>query len=697
MKFSLKALLMTGTALAAAFPSTAMANEAGDDVETILVVAARESRTSKGATNLPLDLMETPQSVTVIGRDFMERFGLKDVNKLLNLTTGVNVEEVETDRTYYNARGFDIKSMQVDGIGLPFNWNVVGALDTVIYERVEVIRGANGLLTGTGNPSGTINYVRKRPTNDFQAYGEASFGSWDRKRLEVDVSGPLTESGSWAGRFVGAVESGDSYLNLYENDRTVFYGVIDGQLGDNATVTFGFTQQDNKSDGVLWGALPMLDASGKQTEFDVSSSTSMNWTFWNTKSKTAFAELTYLLPAGWEAKAVVTWNQYDEPSELFYTYSSPAYDSETGLGLYGYPGKYFAGSERWLLDATLTGDLQIGGRAHEMVFGINAAHSDSIYDQEDAPFTDPAWGALPSFPGWSGNEIGRPDFANETRQGDWTDKVARFYGAGNFHLSDSLSLIAGFNAIHVKTEGVSFDEPMDREEDKISPYVGVTWSVLENVNLYASYSDIYEAQSETDAFLKPLGAAVGKSYEAGVKAEWFDKRLYTSFAIFKADQDNFAEWVGYNDDGIGYYKGIDIRSKGFEIEAAGRISEDWTIQAGYTDFSLKDPDGNQSRTFIPRKTFNLGTSLEVPMIEGLSLGGTLKWQEAMHLEAAGGTIRQKAFTLISLTAAYDVTENVEIGFNVDNLTDEKYLTSLYWDQAFYGAPRNVMARLKVRY
>jgi outer-membrane receptor for ferric coprogen and ferric-rhodotorulic acid len=99
-------------------------------VEEILVTARRENRTSKGATGLNLGLAETPQAVTVIDRAFIDTFGLDEANQVLGLTVGVNVEAVETDRTYYNARGFDIKSMQVDGVGLPFNWNVVGALDT---------------------------------------------------------------------------------------------------------------------------------------------------------------------------------------------------------------------------------------------------------------------------------------------------------------------------------------------------------------------------------------------------------------------------------------------------------------------------------------------------------------------------------------------------------------------------------------
>jgi outer membrane receptor for ferric coprogen and ferric-rhodotorulic acid len=127
------------------------------------------------ATGLDMSLRETPQSVTILTRPGSSDFGLTNVNDLLAQVTGVNVEKVETDRTYYNSRGFDITNFQVDGIGLPLIWGIqFGDLDTVLFDRVEVVRGANSMMTGTGNPSATINYVRKRPTEDFQATGGCS-------------------------------------------------------------------------------------------------------------------------------------------------------------------------------------------------------------------------------------------------------------------------------------------------------------------------------------------------------------------------------------------------------------------------------------------------------------------------------------------------------------------------------------------
>src|SRR5690606_23735201 len=109
---------------------------------------------------------------------------------------------------------------------------IVGDLDTAIYERVEVLRGSNGLITGLGNPSGTVNYVRKRPGNERAMDTTLMMGRWNTKRIVTDMSTPLTQSGRWAARFVGVYQDKESWLNLYGNERIVGSLVVDGQIGD---------------------------------------------------------------------------------------------------------------------------------------------------------------------------------------------------------------------------------------------------------------------------------------------------------------------------------------------------------------------------------------------------------------------------------------------------------------------------------
>jgi outer membrane receptor for ferric coprogen and ferric-rhodotorulic acid len=142
---------------------------------------------------------------------------------------------------------------------MPNDWGIsTGAMDAFGYEKLEVIRGANGLLTGVGNSAGTINYVRKRPTNETEGKVGVKIGSWGERRVEFDYSTPFTESGTWAGRVAVAREEGDSYLRDFKPERTFGYAVIDGQVGDNGTLTLGYSWQQADTTGNMWGALPFV-------------------------------------------------------------------------------------------------------------------------------------------------------------------------------------------------------------------------------------------------------------------------------------------------------------------------------------------------------------------------------------------------------------------------------------------------------
>lgn len=688
--------LVTGALASLALPTHAQDATAP---QQILIQAAREQRSSKGATGLDLSLAETPQSITVFDRATLDAFGLDTVNGALRQATGINVESTETDRTYYNARGFDIRSFQVDGVGMPFDSLIVGALDTALYERIEIVRGANGLLTGTGNPSGTVNYVRKRPTNGLQASAQATLGSWNRKRLEADVSTPLVAGGQWAMRVVAVGEDKDGWLQHYGHRRGVLYGVVDGQLGDDATLTFGVTRQDSRSRGVLWGALPLLYSDGTQSDFDPSATTTQRWTYWNVKTDSAFAELTLRLGADWRLRSELRQERMDEASELFWTYPS-VIDRASGAGIYGWTGKFDQATRRTLSDTSLAGRFRVFGREHEVTLGLSLARSRTDYLSHPDPVlaADAAAYPMPAFPGWTGDEVARPAFGPAELSARWHEHLYRLYGATRLNLADTVKLVLGFNAVDADKQGFSFGTPANQNERAVSPYVGATWRVSDAVNAYASYSDIYQPQSTVDRALQPVGSARGKSYEAGVKSEWFERRLLATLAVYQARQDNLEQFVGYTGtDFTAYYEGVSVEARGWELELSGRPLPSLQLNAGFTQTALKDPQGGRARPFIPRHSLKLMAQWRVPGARGLELGASARWQDATYVDLAAGRVSQGAYAIAGLQASYPLGDRLKLSAGIDNLTDRKHLASLQYDQAFYGEPRNVNLRLAWTY
>ncbi len=691
MKVTPLAVACAACSISISFPFLSQRAEAqAAQVEEIIIKAIRDDRKSSGATGMDLSAFETPQSLSILDATTLTDFGLEDINSLLRMAPGVNVDATETDRTYYNARGFDITSMHVDGIGVPFGELIVGDLDTAIYDKVEVIRGSNGLITGLGNPSGTVNYVRKRPGNEFDASTVISAGRWNDQRLVADVSTPLSASGRWAARFVGVYQDKDSWLDHYSNERHVGSLVIDGQLTQSLTLAVGYTRQDNNSDGVLWGAAPIIYSNGVQADFDVSTTTTMDWTYWNTRTETAFAELGWQLADNWNLSTSATRTDYEDNSELFYVYWNTGLDADTGLGMYAYPGKYDDAQETLVWDSRLQGTFTAFGREHQLNLGLSMADSVSGAMQHAALS---GFDVMPAFPGWQGNEVLRPAWAAPTQSAQEEMTLNRLYGSVLLSMTDRLSLILGVSKVDYKNRGVSYGVSTDSDEDGGSPYAGFTWELLDNVNVYGSFSDIYKPQYYLNENLQPLGSAEGKSYELGLKKQ-FDNSMLASVALFKTEQQNLQEFVAYTENfTYALYRGINVEAKGVELEVAGNVTEALRLQAGFTHLALKDPNNNDARTFIPRNSFKLLAAWSPQWPIDLDIGLSMRWQDDIYFDSTYGRISQDSYSVLGGYVSYAVSDTIKLSLNLDNATDKKYLSSVKYEQSYYAAPRSYSVSL----
>lgn len=643
----------------------------------------------KTATKMDLSLRETPQSVSVVTRTKMDDFRLTGINEVLESTTGVTVEQTETDRVYYTARGFDITNFQQDGLGVPLTYTIdYGNADTALYDRVEVVRGASGLMSGAGNPSATINLVRKRPTDEFRASVTTSSGSWDNYRLEGDVSGAINDR--VGARAVLVQQTKGSYLDNYSQDKSVLYGITDIRLAEETVLTIGASREDTRSNSPMWGSIPLLYSNGIQTDFDVSTSTAADWSFWDMTEDNAFVELAHALDDNWQLLAVYRHASTDDTAELFYQFG--ALDMATGQGLFGWPGRYETELDQDMFDVYVTGNFTLAGREHDVVAGVAHAKSDLQQDE----LTDPAYGfpAIGNFNGWNGN-IARPDFVTPGDGADFSDEESGAYVAGRFRLADPLSLVTGARVVDWESEGASYGAAQDmKETGRVIPYAGLVYDIDEHWSAYASYTETFMPQPEEDASGRRLDPADGDSQEIGVKSAWFGGRLNLSLAVFAASHDNLAQYAGF-DPGTGksFYTGEDYESDGFEIELAGELAPGLEAAIGYTSLTIEDSNGNDARTYIPAEMLRSSFSYRLPQRESVKIGARVDWQD----ETTSGLAGQDSYVLVDTFVSYDISNHLNASLNLNNLTDEKYFNSLQWEQAFYGAPRNVMASLTWKY
>ncbi|AYV14488.1 TonB-dependent siderophore receptor [Shewanella algae] len=676
------------------------------------------SRNIDTATGLGLSLQETPQSVSVMTAEQIQDQGLNTVVDVVNNTVGLSSTKTDNVRRGFMARGFSVKNYQVDGV--PLTWSLgadsgEAVSDVSIYERVEVVRGATGLMTGAGDPSASINLVRKHADSaELKGYVDVAAGSWDKKQITADVSNGLNEAGTIRGRLVAKYEKSESFQNLYEDNKTILYGVIDSDITDNTLLRVGGSYNHSDPKGAMWGALPAVFSDGTATNWDVSDTTGADWTGWETTNTNYFANLNHYFSNGWEL--VVNYNrmEYDKTTKLIYM--SGLLDKDTGTGLVGQRYHSYGESNSNNFDVQLKGDYELFGQQHEFVTGALYSKQKAFADTYE-PIRDNMNGydakVVDNFYDWQNSLFDEPEWSTtandrQTKGQELDTEQKGFYAATRLSINDDFKLIAGGRVSSWNQEGVSYGTATNYGDDGVFvPYVGALYDLTQGQRLYGSYTEIFNPQNKLDANGELLNPLEGKAYELGLKSSYFDDRLHTTAAVFFIEQDNLAtidpNFTPTADQKTAYYGAQGTESKGFEFEVVGEPVDGWNISAGYSQFQAEDAKGNKVATTSPRKQFKLFTTYQfVDALPELTVGGGVNWQSKSYAESSSTLIEQDSYALVNLMARYQLAENMSLQANVENLFDEKYYaymsaSTLAYSVYHYGDPRNFTVSFNYRF
>ncbi|MFP6860722.1 TonB-dependent siderophore receptor [Pseudomonas sp.] len=290
--------------------------------------------------------------------------------------------------------------------------------------------------------------------------------------------------------------------------------------------------------------------------------------------------------------------------------------------------------------------------------------------------------------------------------GEYEDQQKSLYSAARFSLTDELTFIAGARAITLKTEGFSYGNDRKRKNDKILPYAGLVYDLSDEYSVYASYTEIFNPQKEEGADRQRLDPIEGENYELGIKGELLDGKLNVSAAVFKTKQSNVAESLRFDPvSGKQLYDGADYLSEGYEVEVSGEVLPGLQVMGGYTYVDIQNADHSHGRTYAPKHMLRASTVYRIPQHPQLKVGANLSWQDDIYrsislADGSGGRIEQDDYAVVGLMAAYDIDPNWSVSANLNNLnnlTNEKYLSSLYWEQGFYAAPRNASMTVSWKY
>lgn len=675
------------------------------------------------ATRLNLSMRETPQSVTVITSQRMQDQGLKTVNDVVQAAPGLTYRRFGPERASFYARGMYVDNIMYDGLPVGLDSSNLSqdllATDMAIYDRVEIVRGATGLVQGAGNPSAAINLVRKRPTEMPQVSLGMSAGSWDRYRAELDASGPLSEDGSLRGRAVVAAQDYGSYKRGESSDGQTFYGILEKDLNASTTLTLSALHQENRLHGNGFTGLP-VGRDGSDLGLPRSTSYAHDWEHWNKTTNSAFLGLDHRFDNGWRMHLSAYYAQADVDMLGHYLSYSIA------TGKYSQLGARNAHKEKQSsVDLYANGPFDLLGRTHELVLGASYRNVDFDGDSRqglvlnsnlDLYNFDPSAVAKPNIPlrDWMDAKISQQSVYATTRL-NLADRLKLILGGRLdwFGYDDTVNTYPNFAS---NTPSVSAHNRYS-VNNQLTKYAGLVFDLNDQHSLYASYTDIFKPQNYLDASNNLLDPVVGNNYEIGIKGEYFGGALNASAAVFRMDQKNRAfrstdqtQCAGYPTVAC-YSAAGEVRSQGVEFELQGAITPNWQVGLGYTvAIARYRKDANPSNvgelfdTDTPRHLFKLTTMYRLPGdLHRWRIGGSIYRQDRIYNQGTTSgvpfRITQGAYTVTDLVVGWQATPKLDVQLNINNVFDKKYYNALSGSVSFpsnvYGEPRNAM--LSARY
>jgi len=716
LPLSAAVMLALNPLYAVAQPENLGSSGDNDNIEEITISGKYSvSQSLDTATGLGLSLLETPQSVSILTRERMQDQNITSILDAVNNAVGVTSEEVDNVRNSFSSRGFSVDSYQIDGV--PTSWSLGGdsgetVADTAIYERIEFVRGATGLLTGVGDPSASINLVRKHADSaELTGYVDVATGSGGLQRLTADISSGLNEEGTIRGRVVARTLTGDSHVDYYEDNKEVFYGVLEADVTDSTLFRVGASYQHSDPKGTVWGLMPAFFSDGTRTDWDVSKTTATDWNRWETTNTNFFASVNHILDNGWEIIANYNTIKYEKETRLLYV--SGVLDKDTGAGLQAQRYRSDGESKQDSFDIQLKGDFTLFDQQHEFVVGaLHSQHDADTFAQKPiGGFTD-GWGydyvLVDNFYDWG--SLQEPEWEDQrTQTQDMSTEQRGYYAATRIAASDNLKFIVGGRLATWLRKGFDWGGDVDYgDKNEFIPYVGALYDITSQHRVYASYTEIFKPQSERTATGELIEPLVGKSAEIGLKSSFLDDRLHTTVSIFNLEQDNVAQidtdFVGTPVQTTAYITAQGTKSAGFEVEVVGQPVDGWNIIAGYSQYKAEDADGKDINTDNPTKQFKLFSTYQFNGdLAGLTIGGGLNWQNETYSTGTNpvgvaGRFTQDAYVLANLMARYEFTNALSTQFNVANITNETYYTQVGYFSSFrYGTPRNYTVSVNYKF
>lgn len=657
------------------------------------------AKRSATATKTDTALRETPQAITVVTRDEMDDLGAQSLQDALSYAAGVRSEPYGLDlrSDYAVVRGSSAVYYR-DGLRNNIGFNG-GRLDPYALERVEVLRGPSSMLFGQGSTAGVINTVSKRPLAQAQHEVGTVLGNHDRKQVQFDTTGPLTDDGQWLYRVVALGRDGDTQVDHVPDDRALFAPSLTWLPNDDTSITLQAFWQKNNSGSTQsflpWSGTVLSNPNGhvptnrfvSEPGFDENDTEMLNlgWL------------IEHCLDDQWTFRQNLRYLHYTLDLQQLYPNiygatpdsTDPFLDPQKRVVPRAIWAQYLT-TRGWQSDQNFEGLFSHGRFEHRLLVGFDY----SRYRQEQSTFFgfgepldlyDPVYTGVADFEPF-----------------DSPDLVQRQTG---FYLQDQITfdrnwiLVAGLRYDHAESK--SDGQPRDNDYE-LTKRIGLMYAADNGLSPYLSYSESFTPVAGidpvTNSHYKPMR---GKQWEAGLKYEPPGRDMMFSAAVYDLKEENRLVPGGP----LNQLQLSTSHNQGVELEARGSITSQLEIIANYNYIDLyRGLEGTPKHQASVWSKY----SFAVAGIPGFSTGVGVRYMSDFkdHSTAPssvppGGsrfdTPTTPSLTLVDAMAAFE-QGGWRYAVNVNNVEDKTYTSICYArGDCFYGARRTITGSVTYRW
>jgi catecholate siderophore receptor len=668
------------------------------DCRTIIVTGASTGYVAQDivtATKTDTPLIDVPQSVHVVTRQQLDDQAQYSLGEVLRYVPGTTVGQGEGNRDQITLRGQNTTA----------DFFLDGVRDDAQYyrglyniERVEILKGPFALIFGRGGGGGIINRVQKTPVAEavFAATRASlnSFGGWD---VSADLNSPLGNS--------AAVRINATYEKL-EGDRRF----VDGRryawnpylaVNLNEAWKLGLSYEYVNDDRVTDRGVPSIATAPGRPNAPIRGFNRVFFGVPGVNRTTLEAQIVKARLDGEVADnlkftSTLLYGDYDK---LYVNaFANGAATSLTGtvaLDAYSDPTK----RQNFIGQANLIWDVQTGAVDHKLLFGLEYGDQHTRNLRLNRVFSPNNIFSL-------ANPV-YPSVTFTTRSRDTVSDVTFFsaYVQDQISIGEHFDIVAGLRYDHFSIKGLDFipviDRPFARNDNKLSPRLGLIWKPAENASIYASFSRSFLPRSG-DQFIslainqENLAPEQFTNYELGAK--WDIKPdLNATLALFQLDRTNVTAVNPVNP--LVALRLPGTRTKGVELALTGRVLSNWQVSAGYTyQDSYRSDDQSITLAQVPKHQLALWNRYDVSDAFGLGLGVVHQSSQFAALRTSATTTRLPSFTRVDAALFYDISEKVQLQANVENLFDTNYFADAHNNNNITpGAPINGRMTVRVKF